>query len=177
MKRTLNFPTCLTLLRVFAVVPFVVLSLNEHYLAALVIFILASLTDFLDGFLARKLGMITDVGAFLDPLADKMIVVSALLCLVATGLVPVWVVMIIVCRDFAVDGMRMVGARKGKTISASPIGKAKTAVQMTAIVTFYVALITYQIIALFGWICLICAIFLTILSGAEYIVKGWKEFF
>ena len=118
----INLPTILTLIRVILVIPLFVLIFFDNLPAkilTLAFFIVASVTDFVDGYLARKNKQVTDLGAFLDPLADKMLVNLAFLVLVYLNVIPLWVFAVILVRDFAVDGMRMMSAREGKTISAS----------------------------------------------------------
>ncbi len=143
---------------------------------ALIIFIIGSLTDLIDGKWARKKKIVTDLGAFLDPLADKMLVNLAFLVLVYVHMIPIWVFAIILVRDFAVDGMRMMAAREGKTISASYLGKLKTTFQMTALIILLFNLIyRIEFFIVLGQIALYLALALTVLSGADYLIKGWKN--
>lgn len=177
-SRPLNVPTILTLLRMVLSVAFVVfalLSATWSKVAALVIFITAAITDLIDGKLARKQKIVTDLGAFLDPLADKMLVNLAFLVLVYLGVVPLWVFAVILVRDFAVDGMRMMSAKNGITISASKLGKWKTTFQMTALIIILLNLIVnLEAFTILGNIALYIALALTILSGANYLIKGWQ---
>lgn len=143
---------------------------------ALVLFILASITDRIDGSWARKKKLVTDLGAFLDPLADKMLINLTLLVLVYLDIVPLWVFAIILVRDFAVDGMRMMAARRGKTISASFYGKLKTTLQMTALIILLLNLIiNNDFFMILGNIALYLALIMTIYSGLDYLFKGWKK--
>lgn len=145
-------------------------------IAALVIFIIAAITDKIDGIWARKIRRETDLGAFLDPLADKMLVNLAFLVLVYLNVVPIWVFAIIIVRDLAVDGMRMMAARNKITIAASFYGKLKTTVQMIALIILLLNLIVQNsIIGIFGNVALYLALALTIFSGADYLIKGYKN--
>lgn len=133
----MNLPNKLTLLRIVLIAPFLlVLYLDVPGAAyiALAIFILASLTDLLDGKIARKYGLITDFGKFADPLADKILVVAALLWFVEGGRMPAWMLMIVVTREFAVSGLRMIASDNGRVIAAGWSGKVKTASTMVCIV-------------------------------------------
>ena len=152
----------------------------KPWVAAL-IFIALSLTDTLDGYLARSRGEVTDLGKFMDPLADKILVCCALLALVELTVLPSWVAMVILAREFIVSGIRMVAATKNVVIAASWYGKAKTCFQMFAIVLFIVkdspmlsdALpITYEQLYLFSWLIMLIAVFLTILSLLDYFAKS-----
>ncbi len=127
----------LTIFRILLVpffVWFMISSVPNANLYAVGFFILASVTDFLDGYLARKRNEITDFGKFLDPIADKILVISALVCLVERNLVPSWAVIIIIAREFIVSGLRMSAASKNIVIAADKLGKMKTVVQMIAII-------------------------------------------
>ncbi len=145
-------------------------------ITALVVFIAAAITDKIDGIWARKSKQETDLGAFLDPLADKMLVDLAFLVLVYINIVPLWVFAIIIVRDLAVDGMRMSAARKGITVAASFYGKLKTTVQMTALIILLLNLIVnLEFFTILGNIALYLALALTVFSGADYLVKGYKS--
>lgn len=172
-------PTILTIARMILSVVFVIFALqptNWARTTALVIFIIAAITDLIDGKWARKKKLVTDLGAFLDPLADKMLVNLAFLVLVYLGVVPLWVFAVILVRDFAVDGMRMMAARSGVTISASIYGKWKTTFQMTALIIILLNLIVnIELFTILGNIALYIALALTIFSGADYLIKGTKK--
>ena len=141
----MNLPNKLTLARIL-LVPFFVAALLIDFplnnLAALLIFIAASLTDMLDGKIARKQGLITDFGKFADPLADKILVISALLCFVQLGLCDCVAVIIVLFREFAVTSIRLIAASKGKVIAANMWGKVKTVTQMVSII----CVITMQVV-------------------------------
>ena len=135
----MNVPNCLTILRIFMVPVFVVFMLADvlggadRYIAG-ILFIAASLTDTLDGYLARKNNQITVFGKFMDPLADKLLVCSAMICLVELGQLPGWIVIIIVGREFIISGFRLVAAEQGVVIAASYWGKFKTVAQMVMVI-------------------------------------------
>jgi CDP-diacylglycerol--glycerol-3-phosphate 3-phosphatidyltransferase len=176
----LTGPTYLTILRMILSVIFMIFALIPYHWAsivALIVFIAAAITDKIDGIWARKSKLVTDLGAFLDPLADKMLVDLAFLVLVYINVVPIWVFSIILVRDLAVDGMRMMAAKSGVTIAASFYGKLKTTVQMTALITLLAAIVLQNdIIHTIGLIALYLALALTVFSGADYLIKGYKKF-
>ncbi|MDO4428870.1 MAG: CDP-diacylglycerol--glycerol-3-phosphate 3-phosphatidyltransferase [Atopobiaceae bacterium] len=144
--------------------------------AAFVIYVTLSLTDKLDGHLARSRGEITDFGKFLDPIADKLLVFSALLLLLSHGHVSVWVVFIILAREFLVSALRMVAASNGEVIAADKLGKAKTAVTMVSLCAYYLWLAleaagSYDLsgpVWLLAWVLMMVAVVLTVVSGAQY---------
>ncbi|MBR5236005.1 MAG: CDP-diacylglycerol--glycerol-3-phosphate 3-phosphatidyltransferase [Clostridia bacterium] len=167
----MNTPNKLTLLRTIMVPVFMIFVLYSQipggrYLGAIV-FVLASLTDWLDGYLARKNQQVTNFGKIMDPLADKMLVTAALVCLSTEGIVSPWVTMIILAREFIVSGIRMAAAAEGNVIAASWWGKAKTVWQFIALT---VALVFGQNILID--VCIWLAAVLTIVSGVDYVVKN-----
>ena len=173
----MNLPNKLTVLRVI-LIPFFVLALLAaggriqmlRYLAA-AIFIVASLTDMLDGKIARKYNLVTNFGKFMDPLADKLLVCSALICLVELRQLPAWMVIIIVSREFIISGFRLVAAEQGIVIAASYWGKFKTTFQMIAVILMIVNLsVLCWLTAACTWIALI----LTVISLVDYIAKNHK---
>lgn len=176
----MNGPTTLTIMRMLLSVVFMIFVLLPDAWAkivALVVFIVAALTDLIDGKWARKQKIVTDLGAFLDPLADKMLVNLAFLALVYLNVVPLWIFAVILVRDFAIDGMRMMTAKNGVTISASIYGKWKTTFQMTALIIILLNLIVnLDALTIAGNIVLYIALVLTIFSGADYLLKGFKQF-
>lgn len=173
----MNLPNKLTVLRVILIPFFVVLLLMEggasqtlRYVSAAV-FIVASLTDMLDGKIARKYDLVTNFGKFMDPLADKLLVCAALICLVELGQFPAWMCIVIVSREFIISGFRLVAVEQGVVIAASYWGKFKTTFQMIAIVLMIVNIQALSLITLlFVWI----ALALTIISLVDYIVKNHK---
>ena len=178
-KNQLTGPTYLTIARMIISVIFMIFVLipaTWARIVALVLFVAGAISDLIDGKWARKQKIVTDLGAFLDPLADKMLVNLAFLALVAMGVIPVWVFAIILVRDFAVDGMRMMVARSGITISASFYGKLKTTLQLTALIILLLNLIVnIEFFAILGNIALYTALILTVFSGADYLTRGWKK--
>lgn len=170
----MNLPNKLTIARMILIVPFGVCMLtgaegNLRFLA-LAIFILASFTDLLDGYLARKNNLVTNFGKFMDPLADKLLVSSAMICLVELHRIPAWIVIIIISREFAISGFRLIASDNGIVIAAGWWGKCKTVVQMFMIMF---------LIADFGGvfrtveqILIWAALALTIISLVDYILKN-----
>ena len=176
----LTGPTILTIARMIIAVLFLIFVLIPDNLPtqiiALVLFIAGAISDLIDGKWARKHQKVTDLGAFLDPLAVKMLVNLAFLALVALQIVPVWVFAVILVRDFAVDGMRMMFAREGITISASFYGKLKTTFQLTALIILIANLILkLDFLMVIGNIALYVALILTVFSGADYLIKGSRK--
>ena len=176
----MNLPNKLTIFRM-VLVPFFVAavlwqSLPQHYLIAFLIFAAASYTDHLDGKIARRDNLITNFGKFMDPLADKILVISALVCFVSLDLTNVWFVVIIIAREFMVTSIRLLAAERGLVIAANIWGKAKTVSQIIAILVIlllqYIQDFLASPIPAFYWIgellMLICTIF-TILSGLVYL--------
>ena len=166
----MNLPNKLTLLRIIMILPFLlVLYLDVPYATyiALGIFILASLTDWLDGKIARKYNLITDFGKFADPLADKMLVTAAMLWFVECGQMPGWALFVVLFREFAVSGLRMVASDKGRVIAAGWSGKVKTASTMVCVILMFL-----PIGALLNTICVWIIVVTTIYSGVEYFLKN-----
>jgi CDP-diacylglycerol--glycerol-3-phosphate 3-phosphatidyltransferase len=174
----MNLPNKLTLFRVILIIPFVILLLGGHAIPsisaysdyiALVIFIVASLTDLLDGKIARKYNLVTNFGKFMDPLADKLLVCSALICLIELDRIPAWIVIIIISREFIISGFRLIAADNRVVIAASYWGKFKTTFQMI-MVCLMIANIgaLYILTQIIMWIALI----LTVVSLVDYLVKN-----
>lgn len=177
----INFPTILTLARIVLVAPVMICIFIDSAptrIATIICFMLASITDFLDGYLARSRNQVTDLGKFLDPLADKMLVNLTFLALVVLGQMSVWMFSVILIRDFAVDGLRMMAAGRRVTIAASKFGKLKTLVQMFTIILILLNLIlNLAPLATINTILLYIVVFLTLFSGADYLWKGRKLLF
>lgn len=184
----LNLPNKLTLIRMFLAPIYLALMLIEfpyHYIVALAVFSVASLTDMLDGKIARKNNLITVFGKLLDPLADKMLTTAALLAFMREGWCSIWIVMIVLTREFAVAGVRLIATAQGIVIPANYWGKAKTVSQMVfTIVIMLLAELdaTFDIFANAGWFTLarvsnimlwITAV-LTVVSGIIYFVDSKK---
>ena len=173
----LNAPNMLTLLRVI-LIPLIVLLIGlNSFVAAGILFIVASVTDFLDGYLARKYNLITDFGKFLDPVADKLLVLTAMIMLCTksaelTVTFPAWLICIVVARDLMMDGLRMIASSKGVVIAAGWLGKIKTTLQIIAVVC-----VTFSI---WNWlsITMMAAMgLMTVLSGADYFMRSRKLLF
>ncbi|WP_343343237.1 CDP-diacylglycerol--glycerol-3-phosphate 3-phosphatidyltransferase [Terrisporobacter petrolearius] len=176
----MNLPNKLTLLRILLIPVFVIimmLDVTNHYLMACLIFIIASITDALDGHIARKNNLVTDFGKFMDPLADKLLVISALICMIESNLVAGWMVIIIVARELTVSILRAIAAADGKVIAASGGGKIKTISQMLAIIILLLgANIDNSMLLQVGTVFMLIATMLTLYSGADYLYKN-KELF
>ena len=171
----MNLPNKLTILRVFMIPFFVVFMLwnitgaADKWIAA-AIFILASLTDMLDGKIARKYNLVTNFGKFMDPLADKLLVGAAMICLVEMGRLPAWIVIIIISREFIISGFRLIASDNGVVIAASYWGKFKTVFQMVMIIVliFDFGGVFKSVETALIWISLI----LTVVSLIDYIIKN-----
>lgn len=136
---------------------------------ALGLFIVASLTDFIDGRIARKYNQVSDFGKFLDPLADKLLVISAMCIFTEWGLMPAWALMIVLTREFAVTGLRLVAAGKGTVIAAGWSGKIKTFSTMVALCVW----IVFHEWEWLNWVIIVVIVLPTIYSGVEYFIKNW----
>lgn len=171
----MNLPNKLTILRVFMIPVFLLvlflapIPLNRY--VAVVIFIAASLTDMLDGKIARKYNLVTNFGKFMDPLADKLLVMSALVSMVALGDLPAWVVIIILAREFTITGFRTLAMEANIVMAASWWGKVKTTVQMIMVVVVLLEL-PFACMPMIELALIGMAVFFTILSGVDYIVKN-----
>ncbi len=173
----MNLPNKITLFRVFMIPIFVVFMLipaipGSRYIAA-AIFIVAALSDLLDGYLARKHNLVTNFGKFMDPLADKLLVSSALICLVELGLLPAWIVIIIIAREFIISGFRLIASDNGIVIAASWWGKVKTAVQMVMSVMLIINL-DIAFINILEQVAIYLAAALTVISLIDYMIKNKK---
>lgn len=165
----MNLPNKLTIARVIAVPFFIGAYYFSWYLLAFIIFVAASLTDMLDGKIARKYNLVTNFGKFMDPLADKLLVCSALICLVELKELPAWMVIVIISREFIISGFRLVASDNGVVIAASYWGKFKTTFQMIAVVLLIVGIPALSMVTTaVVWIALI----LTVISLVDYIAKN-----
>lgn len=193
----MNLPNKLTLFRVL-LVPFFVAALlldgwlPHHWLIAFLLFAAASYTDHLDGMLARKTGQITDFGKFMDPLADKVMVLSALVCFVELSVTPAWCVIVVIARELMVTSIRLVAAGKGSVVVANLWGKVKTVGQITAILgimllqyleelhtmgvslgIFTAPIALEQVYPAISGILILCMTVLTLVSGVVYLRQNW----
>ena len=173
----MNLPNKLTTLRVI-MIPFFVFFLlwqngeNRTFrMIALALFIIASLTDLLDGKIARKYNLVTNFVKFMDPLADKLLVCSALICLIELNALPAWMVIIIISREFIISGFRLIASDNGVVIAASYWGKFKTTFQMVSVVLL---ILDIPALAFVTTICVWIALLLTIVSLVDYIYKNHK---
>lgn len=187
----MNLPNKLTVFRVILIVPFVLVMLGSYaewawYMAlfggiagyadyiALAIFIIASLTDLLDGRIARKYNLVTNFGKFMDPLADKLLVCAALICLIEMDRIPAWIVIIIMSREFIISGFRLVAADNRVVIAANYWGKFKTTFQMVMVCLMIANIDALAVLTqLVMWI----AVLLTVISLIDYMVKNKNVLF
>lgn len=180
----MNLPNKISMFRIFLIPVFMLFMLVdfgfgtetllgatlpvEHIIGA-IIFIFASITDFIDGYLARKHNLVTNMGKFLDPLADKLLVSAALIILVAFDLAPAWVVILIISREFAVTGLRLILAGGGEVVAANQLGKIKMWTQIVAISALLLGNIGFAMIGFpFATIMLYISLFFTLWSGYDY---------
>jgi len=174
----LNLPTTLTLSRI-VLIPFFVLSVYNHPVIGALVFSIASITDFLDGYLARRSGQVTKFGIIMDPLADKFLVISALIVLVDMERVSAFVAIVLIVRDFLVTGLRVVALSRDIVIPAEMGGKLKTTAQITAILCLILMgsifdnlpFDLYDIGMVFIWIALV----LSVTSGVQYTISFWRK--
>jgi CDP-diacylglycerol--glycerol-3-phosphate 3-phosphatidyltransferase/cardiolipin synthase len=175
----MNLPNKLTVGRICAIPVFIIALMMDQRVLACCLFIAAALTDFLDGQIARKYDLVTNFGKLMDPLADKLLTMSAFICLVGLDQIPAWMVIVILGREFIITGMRQVAAAEGIVIAAGWSGKIKTVLQMVAI----------PVLILENWPCdpylggfpadqilLWAALVMTVVSGIEYMVKNRQVF-
>lgn len=171
----LNLPTIITLSRIVLIPFFVIIAPDRPFLGA-IIFGIASVTDFLDGYLARKTGQITKFGIILDPIADKFLIISALILLVDMARLSAWIAMVIIVREFLVTGLRAVALSKDIIIPAEMGGKLKTFSQIAAILCLVISMNIlgvdlYDVGIFLIWVALI----LSIVSGVQYTISFWKK--
>lgn len=177
-----NLPNLLTVIRIFMAPVFLVFliasEIPHHFLIAFILFVLASITDFIDGQLARRNNQVTNLGKLLDPLADKMLTTAALLGFMKFGLCNIWVLMIVLTREFAVTGMRMIATVQNVVIPANIWGKIKTATQMllSAVIMFVAefSFMSDNTFYIFSNVSMWVIAFFTFISGLIYIVKAVK---
>jgi len=174
----LNTANKLTILRIVLIPVFLALLYIDFPVStyvAMAVFIAAGLTDIADGYIARQRGQVTDFGKFLDPLADKVLVVAAMLWFVERGVMPAWVALVVVIREFMVTALRLVASDSGRVIAAGLLGKIKTLVTMICLTAMFLPLLQWMI-----YVCLAAITVTTLVSGIEYFVKNrdiinWKR--
>ena len=183
----MNLPNRLTILRLILTVPFVAalsLPFPGAKLLALGLFIVSSVTDYADGYIARKYKLITDFGKLMDPLVDKIMTVSAFICLVSLGSVPAWAVIVIVSREFLITGLRLIATVRGKVLPAERLGKIKTLLQIVTILYCLIVIaivdqfgdllpLTVSSLNLVGLTLVLLTVGLTVWSGISYFAKNW----
>jgi CDP-diacylglycerol--glycerol-3-phosphate 3-phosphatidyltransferase/cardiolipin synthase len=175
----MNLPNKLTLARIIAVPFFIAAFILKYYPAALILFCAASITDFFDGNIARKRNLVTNFGKIMDPLADKILVYSALCLFIEADIIRAWMLILILAREFIVAGMRTVAASEGRVLAAGMSGKIKTVLQMFAVIVFLLALCltkTQATVMLAGNILFYASLVMTVYSGAEYVLKNRDVF-
>ncbi len=170
---SMNLPNKLTLFRVILIPVFIIALMSGilpepvNRYVGVIIFCVASFTDYLDGHIARKYNLVTNFGKFMDPLADKLLVSSALICMIQLGFLPAWIVIIIISREFIITGFRLIAAESGLVIAASWWGKIKTVTQM-----FMIIFVLLGAGGLIGTVLIALATVFTVISGVDYIVKN-----
>jgi len=178
-KALLNFPNRITLFRISIIPVLFFLLLSPGKTGSLVIatlFVIAALTDLLDGYLARKYEIVTVMGKFLDPIADKLIVNTAMILMIPIGRISAWIVAVIIIRDFIVDGIRAIASTEGVVIQASGLGKQKTLCQIFAVTALMIHYPFFGADAhVIGTVILYLALALSVYSGVDYFVKFYKE--
>ena len=162
----------ITIFRMIMIPVFLVLAYTGHLGWALAVFILASLSDMADGYIARHYNQITDFGKFMDPLADKMLVLAAMCFFIERGQMPGWVVAVVLFREFAVSGMRLIAVEQGRVIAAAWSGKIKTAVTMVGLA----AMLVFPRVDAVNWVCSALILITTVYSGVEYFWKNLDVF-
>ena len=190
----MNLPNRLTLVRIVLVPLYLVLLMVDfpfHYMASLVVFVAAALTDYFDGKIARTRNLVTNLGKFLDPIADKMLTTAAFLGFLALGCVDVWAVMLVMTREFMVTSVRLMAAGSGKVVAASFSGKLKTVMQYIAIITMMTMLqwreicadhlsflpsLVYEIPIIVAYVCVWVSVAATCISGVQYFLE-FREYF
>ena len=166
----------ITLIRVAFIPVFMVLmylsggTTGLYMWLSLAVFIIASLTDYVDGHIARKYNQVSDFGKFLDPLADKLLVIAAMVMFCEWGIIPAWALMIVLTREFAVTGLRLVAVGKGVVIAAGKSGKFKTASTMIGLCV----LMGFPSVLILKWVIIVVIVATTVYSGIEYFIKNWN---
>ena len=172
----MNLPNKLTVLRIIMVPFFIAAYMEKWFFVAFALFIVASLTDMLDGKIARARNLVTNFGKIMDPLADKILVYSALCLFVENGTIPGWTLIIILAREFVVSGMRTVAASEGIVIAAAMSGKIKTVLQMVAVIILIIAVGPVPQLKTIGMLVFWASLVMTVYSGTEYVLKNKSIF-
>ncbi len=173
----MNLPNKITLARIFLIPLFIAVLMTRGFMfcdiASALIFAVAALTDGIDGYLARKNNQVTDLGKFLDPIADKLLIASALICLVELQRIPAYMAIIIIAREFIVTGLRIVAISNGVVMAAEMTGKIKTVIQIIATVITLLFPNVPVFGTTLGWVAMLIATLFTIYSGYVYLSKNW----
>ncbi len=175
MNHLLNLPTILTFSRILIILPFVLIAPEEPFIGA-IFFSLAALTDSLDGYIARKTKQVTKIGILLDPIADKLLVMAALILLVDMEIIPAWIAIVIIAREFLITGLRIVALTKDIVIPAETGGKIKAICQMLSILLLLLDRKFLNMdLYLYGMVLLWISMITGIISGIQYLVLFWKR--
>ena len=171
-----NLPLVITFSRMLIIIPFILIAPDNPYWGG-VIFSIAALTDYFDGYLARKRKQITKLGILLDPIADKLLVISALVLFVAMEVIPAWIAIIIIAREFVVTGLRVVALSMDIVIPAEMGGKIKVTAQIASIIVLFAgeAFHNFEVLHSIGIVLLWIAMVLGIISGVQYFILFWKR--
>ena len=178
----MNLPNKLTIARVILVPVFIIFYALQWYIPAVIVFLIASFTDYLDGHLARKYNLVSNFGKIMDPLADKVLVYAAFALLVESRMIPAWILIIILAREFTVSGMRTVAASDGLVIAAAKSGKIKTVLQMIAVPLLLMVPVfgeetfIYHVIFILAKVFLWASLIMTVYSGIEYVKDNIQVF-
>lgn len=174
----MNLPNKLTVLRVLMVPLFIAAYLLGHYFIAFIVFVLASFTDFLDGKIARERNLVTNFGKIMDPLADKILVYSALCLFLQFGYIKAWMLIVVLAREFVIAGMRTVAASEGRVLAADMSGKIKTVLQMVgvSVMLLGLAIPNNENILIAGSFIFLASVIMTVYSGCEYIIRNKDVF-
>ena len=173
----MNLPNKLTMLRIILVPVYIIFFMLNWFIPAMIVFIVASLTDMLDGKIARKYGLVTNFGKIMDPLADKILVYSAFCLFVGHLIIPAWMLIVILAREFMISGMRTVAASTGTVIAAGMSGKIKTVLQMAAVILLLLAMAltgsgAFRFFYYLAMAVLWASLVMTVYSGLEYVIKN-----
>lgn len=176
----MNLPNKLSLIRIASVPVITLLLVLDNLLwtryAALFLFIFAAITDFVDGHIARKYNMVTNFGKFIDPVADKLLVLSTMIMISWHGILPAWIVVAVLFRELAVDGLRLVAVEQGRVIAAGKLGKLKTVCQMVMIIAHLVFFANFPLLhILAGWLLIpsqAAVLIMTVWSGTDYFLRN-----
>ncbi|MBB6061995.1 CDP-diacylglycerol--glycerol-3-phosphate 3-phosphatidyltransferase [Thermosipho japonicus] len=168
----MNVPNFITWARVVLTAIIVFLLLNGFYLSAFILFLIASISDYFDGYFARKLNQVTNFGKIFDQMSDKILITSILIVFVQLGLVPAWILVVIVFRDTLVSTVRMAAAYGNKVIAANYFGKLKTVSQMVWTIGIFLQLVGFESLEIFNVLLSYLVVFLTVVSGLVYMIQN-----